>query len=189
MEYLGFYINEQMKWTFKSHKGFFIPVIYNEHIKGLRIHLETEYKFDTTDIWFSSGNEYKGASAKNSLMIFVPKDYKKIKMYNIKSENQKEDIIIASEFIMAYKLFNKYNKLTIALPNRITKKQANLILEKINILSVDIYLDKHTILTDTTSLHQNLLELIDEEKKKVNFIFDYKDLINNKEEQIIKNVA
>ena len=75
------------------------------------------------------------------------------------------------------------------MPNRITKKQANLILEKINILSVDIYLDKHTILTDTTSLHQNLLELIDEEKKKVNFIFDYKDLINNKEEQIIKNVA
>lgn len=92
MEYLGFYINEQMKWTFKSHKGFFIPVIYNEHIKGLRIHLETEYKFDTTDIWFSSGNEYKGASAKNSMMIFVPKDYKKIKMYNIKSENQKEEI-------------------------------------------------------------------------------------------------
>ena len=68
----GFYLNKQMKWTFKSHKGFFVPVIYDNEIKGLRIHLENEYKLKTTDIWFSSANEYQGTASTNNIMIFVP---------------------------------------------------------------------------------------------------------------------
>lgn len=165
-----------MKWTFKSHKGFFIPVIYAGEIKGLRIHLEEEYKLDTTDIWFSSGNEYQGACAKNSIMIFMPETEKNIEIYN-SNKNNKKDIIIASEFLMGYKLFNRDNKITIAIPNRISKKQGQMILNNINIDNVDVYIDKHTISCDYLPLFKNLLCYIAEEKENIKYILDYKELI------------
>lgn len=163
----GFFLNKQMKWTFKSHKGFFIPVIYNGYIKGLRIHLEENYKLDTTDIWFSSGNEYQGTSAKNSIMIFMPKT---------DQISTKNNIVIASEILIGHRLFERDNKITIAIPNKINKKQAQLILNNINISNADIYIDKHTISCDYKSLYHNLLKYIDEEKQNIKFILDYKDL-------------
>lgn len=164
----GFFLNKQMKWTFKSHKGFFIPVIYNGYIKGLRIHLEEKYRLNTTDIWFSSGNEYQGTCAKNSIMIFMPKNEKTI---------IKKDIVIASEILIGYRLFERDNKITIAIPNKINKKQGQSILNNIDISNADIYIDKHTISCDYKSLYQNLLNYIDEEKQNIKFVFDYKDLL------------
>lgn len=176
VEYHGFFLNEQMKWTFKSHKGFFIPVIYNDEIKGLRIHLEEEYRLATTDIWFSSGNEYQGTNAKNHIMIFIPETERRIKVYD-KNNIQKKDIIVCSEFLMAYKLFNRDNKITIAIPNRITKKQGQKIIEDIDINTVDVYIDKHTISYDYMPIYSNFLNNIPEDKQKINFIFKYEDLI------------
>ena len=174
-----------MKWTFKSHKGFFIPVIWGGYIKGLRIHLEDKYKLDTTDIWFSSGNEYQGASAENSIMIFVPETQRKIEAYNSNKIDRK-DVVIASEFLVGYRLFERDKKITIALPNRITKKQGQMILNNINIGNADVYIDRHTILYDYMPIYKNLLNYIEDEKKDFNFIFNYKDL--NKKEDYKENV-
>lgn len=174
-------MNKQMKWTFKSHKGIFIPVIHNQEIKGLRIHLEGKYKLDTTDIWLSSVNEYQGTSASNNIMIFIPEEECRIKVHDIKNIPEK-DIIIASDILMGYRLFNRDRKITIAVPNKISKQQAQMILNNISVKSADIYFDEHTIKYDFKSIFRNLLNHIPEEKQKINCILNYKDLIKNDEE-------
>lgn len=182
-------MNEQMKWTFKSHKGFFIPVIYNNEIKGLRIHLEEKYKLSTTDIWFSSSNEYQGTSARNSLMIFFPESEKRIEVFNSNNSNGK-NIAITSEILIGYRIFARDNKITIAIPNKITKKQADEILNNLKISNADIYIDEHTVTYDYKSIYRNLISQIPEENQNTNFIFNYKDLIlNNNENAINESVA
>lgn len=188
LECHGFYLNNQMKWTFKSHKGFFVPVIYNHEIKGLRIHLDEKYSLETTDIWFSSGNEYQGTCAQNSIIIFIPNTEKKLNIYN-SNIMHKKDINIASEFLLGYRLFCRDQKITIAVPNRITKKQEHDILSNLNINSVEIYIDKHTVSYDCISIYKNLLNNINisREKLNFNFVFDYKDLMIK--ESINKNIS
>lgn len=184
----GFYLNEQMKWTFKGHKGFFIPVIYEGEIKALRIHLEKEYKLKTTDIWFSSANEYQGSSVNNNIMIFVPEIERKFAVYDI-NNIPKKDIVITSEILMGYRLFYRDNKITMAMPNKITKKQGQKILDNININSADVYIDEHTVRYDCDSIYKNLLNHIPEEKANVNFIFNYKDLIKEEKGLNLDKVA
>ena len=188
LECLGFYINKQMKWTFKSHKGFFVPVMYGDEIKGLRIHLEEKYKLDTTDIWFSSANEYQGASASNNIMIFMPETERMIKVYN-SNEFYGKDVVIASDILMGYKLFNRDKKITIAIPNRISKSQGKKIINSIDINSADIYIDEHTIKYDYRPIYNNLLNYIPEDRKTFNFIFDYKELIKEETNASFKRAA
>lgn len=189
LEYHGFFLNEHMKWTFKSHKGFFIPVIYNNEIKGLRIHLEEKYKLSTTDIWFSSSNEYQGSSAKNNIMIFFPDNEKRIEVFN-SNKSIGKDIAITSDILIGYRIFNRDKKITIAIPNKITKQQAEEILGNINVNSADIYIDEHTVTYDYKSIYRNLISKIPEEKQNINFIFNYKELIKeNGKNAIIESVA
>ena len=184
----GFYLNQQMKWTFKSHKGFFIPVIDNDEIKGLRIHLENEYKLKTTDIWFSSANEYQGSASTNNIMIFMPDSERKLGVFDI-NNIPKKDIVITSEILLGYRLFLRDNKITIAIPNKISKKLSQNILNNMNINSADIYIDEHTIRYDYSSIYKNLINHIPEEKENINFIFNYKDLIKDEIGTDIKKVA
>lgn len=177
-----------MKWTFKSHKGFFIPVIHEDEIKGLRIHLEDEYKLKTTDIWFSSANEYQGTASTNNIMIFVPDTERKLGVFDI-NNIPKKDIVITSEILLGYRLFYRDNKITIAIPNKISKKQSQKILNIMNVNSADIYIDEHTIRYDYKSIYKNLLSYIAQEKEKFNFIFNYKDLIKDEIDTEIKKVA
>ena len=162
----GFYMNKQMKWTFKSHKGFFIPVIYQNRINGLRIHLDKKYKLETTDIWFSSSKEFQGANAENLIQILMPEKERKVELLNRNLFKEKE-VILASEFLLAYRLFKKINKITIAVPNTISKKQANYLLKEFNIKKIDVFLDKHTIYTDPIPIYTNLLNRIDDSRKNI----------------------
>lgn len=179
----GFYLNEQMKWTFKSHKGFFVPVIYNNRIKGLRIHLEKEYKLETTDIWFSSSKEYRGANAKNHILILVPDNKTNLELMNRDKKDEK-DIVITSEMLLAYKAYSTFHKITIGLPNTISKKQSTGILQNINVGKADIFLDRHTVFTDPFPIYKNLLDKIDENKRKIEMIFDNADMAKIKSENI-----
>lgn len=101
----GFYKDKKFRWNFKSHNGIFIPIIDNCKIIALRIHLDKEYNTDTTDIWFSSSQENEGTKINNNIMILFPEN-KRIQIMNNKQE--RKDIIIASEMILAYKLSNRF---------------------------------------------------------------------------------
>lgn len=101
----GFFKDKKFRWNFKSHKGMFIPVIDNCKIVALRIHLDTVYSIDTTDIWFSSSQENEGTKVNNNIMILFPENNKIQLMNNVK---EKRDIIVASEMILAYKIANTY---------------------------------------------------------------------------------
>lgn len=168
----GFYINDNMKFTFKSHKGFFIPVKNNNNILGLRIHLDEQYKFDTTDIWFSSGNEFQGVEAKNNIMILNP-ERSSLTLYN-----GGKDIIIASEMLIAYKAFSTFNQITIGLPNTISKEQAYKFLNSIDIKSAKIFMDKHTMLTDPYPIYNRIIGTIKNAENNVGFVLNDKDIRN-----------
>ncbi|MFR1776907.1 MAG: hypothetical protein ACLSW4_02465 [Clostridia bacterium] len=103
----GFFKDKKFRWNFKSHKGIFIPIIDNCKIVALRIHLDTVYSIDTTDIWFSSSQENEGTKVNNNIMILFPKNNKIQLMNNVK---EKRDIIVASEMILAYKIANTYKE-------------------------------------------------------------------------------
>ena len=101
----GFFKDKKFRWNFKSHKGIFIPIIDNCKIISLRIHLDTMYSIDTSDIWFSSSQENEGAKISNNIMILFPKENRLQLMNN---NQEKKDIIIASEMILAYKIASAY---------------------------------------------------------------------------------
>lgn len=173
-----------MKWTFKSHEGFFIPVIYNNKIQGIRIHLEKEYKLKTTDIWFSSSKEYRGTNSKNSILLLIPNDITKLQLVN--NEKEEREIIIASEMLLAYKAYKELNKVTIGLPNTISAKQAERILSDIKIRQADIYFDFHTMFTDPSPIYRNLLDKIGEDKIDIKFILNNLDMKKLSYENIAK---
>ncbi len=180
----GFYLNKQMKWTFKSHEGFFVPVIYNNKIQGLRIHLDKEYKLKTTDIWFSSSKEYRGSNAKNSILLLIPKDIEKLEL--VTKENEGKEIIIASEMLLAYKAYKEWNKITIGLPNTISAKEAERILSNIKIKQANVYFDFHTVFTDPSPIYRNLLDKIDEDKINIKFIIKNSDMEKLDNENVAK---
>lgn len=103
----GFFKDKKFRWSFKSHKGIFIPILDNCKIGALRIHLDEVYSVDTSDIWFSSGQESEGTKANNNIMILFPKGNKIQFINNLK---EGKDIIIASEMILAYKIANTYKE-------------------------------------------------------------------------------
>ena len=174
----GFFMNKQMKWTFKSHKGFFIPVMYHNRINGLRIHLDKKYKLETTDIWFSSSKEFQGANAENWIQILMPEEERKSQLLDRNLFKEKE-VVLASEFLLAYRLFKKLNKITIAVPNTISKKQAIYLLKEFNIKKIDVFLDKHTIYTDPVPIYNNLLDRIDDSRKNIKMIIADNDISNS----------
>lgn len=173
-----------MKWTFKSHKGFFVPVIYNNVIKGLRIHLDEKYNMETTDIWFSSSKEYMGANAKNWMLLLIPNDITNFELIN--DNRIGRDIVISSEMILAYKAYNEFNKITIGLPNTISVKQGKEILSNIKIRKADIYLDLHTIFTDPTPIYRNLLNYLDKDNVYEKLIITDRQMSEIRNDESIK---
>lgn len=158
-----------------------MPVIYNNKIKGLRIHLESKYKLDTTDIWFSSSQEYKGANAKNWMLMLLPKEDTKLELFN--NDIKERDVVIASEMLLAYKAYSEYNKITIGLPNTISKKQIKEILSKIKIRQADFYLDLHTLWYHTTPIY-DLKDKIGEDKTRIKMIFKDADMTEIKSDNV-----
>ena len=157
----GFYQNANFKWTFKSHEGIFVPVINNNSIIGLRIHLDKKYNANTTDIWFSSKNEYNGSKAKNEFMILRPE------VYNIQllNKERQQDIIIATEMILAHRLHSKYkNEIVIGIPNIISKLETGRLANLISIDNIYIVMDFHTISNSAVSAIENLVDYFGKDK-------------------------
>ena len=162
----GFFQDTDFKWTYKSHKGIFIPVTLNNKIQGLRILLDNEYRLDTENIWFSSNNEYNGTKASNWPMILKDNTVNWIDMYN--SDNS-TSIIIATEMILAHKLFNNTNKTVIGIPNNIDKDLILSIVQRMNASEVFLYADKYTILHTSTLMYENTVKSLERQNIKVEF--------------------
>lgn len=162
----GFYQDTDFKWNYKSHKGIFIPVILNNKIQGLRILLDKEYGLDTENIWFSSNNEHNGTKANNWPMVLKDKNTNWIDMYN---SNKNESVILATEMILAHKLFNNTNKTVIGVPNNIDKDLILSIIKRMNVSEVFVYADKYTILHTSSSMYVNIIQALENNNIKVDF--------------------
>ena len=182
----GFYQDTDFKWTYKSHKGIFVPTTLNNKIQGLRILLDEVYGLDTENIWFSSNNEYNGTKASNWPMVLKNNDVNWIDMYNSK---RKESIIIATEMILAHKLFNNTKKTVIGIPNNIDKDLILSIVKRLNASEVFLYADKYTILHTSCSMYENTIQILQENNIKVDFriALSEKD-IGNELDEYDKNI-
>lgn len=178
----GFYQDKDFKWTYKSHNGIFVPVQFNNKIQGLRICLDSQYSMDTENIWFSSSDKYNGTKAINWPMILKSKDTNWINMYNSKKEN---GIIIATEMMLAHKLFYQTNKTVIGIPNNIDKETLLNITNGINTNEVFVYVDRYTMLHTSSLIVKNVIETLESQGIKVNF----RVAITNISEKIEEKVA
>lgn len=157
----GFYQNANFKWTFKSHSGIFVPVISNNTIIGLRINLDKKYSGNTTDIWFSSKNEYNGCKARNEFMMLRPETFN-IQLLN---KNNRHDVIIATEMILAHKLHSIYkNEIVIGIPNIISKSETEKLANLVNIDNIYLVMDFHTITNSAVSAIENLYNYYGKDK-------------------------
>ncbi len=162
----GFMQDTDFKWTYKSHEGIFIPVMMENKIQGLRILLDNKYGLDTENIWFSSNNEYNGTKASNWAMILKCKEKNWIDIYN---STTSESIIIATEMILAHKLFNNTNKTVIGVPNSIDKDLILNIVKRMRANEVLLYADRYTILHTSSSMYINIIKSLEKNNVKVDF--------------------
>lgn len=185
----GFMQDKDFKWTYKSHEGIFIPVVMDNKIQGLRIHLDKKYSKDTENIWFSSNNEYNGTKASNWPMILKPGEVNWIDMYN-----HTTTIIVATEMILAHKLFNSTKQLVLGIPNNLDKEILLDIIKRMKIKEVFLYVDRYTITHTSTLMYSNVIDTLEKLGIKVNFriaLIDERFLsdFQKQEENIEKNVA
>lgn len=87
-------------------------------------------------------------------------------MYN--SDNS-TSIIIATEMILAHKLFNNTNKTVIGIPNNIDKDLILSIVQRMNASEVFLYADKYTILHTSTLMYENTVKSLERQNIKVEF--------------------
>ncbi|MCI8519366.1 MAG: hypothetical protein HFJ51_04715 [Clostridia bacterium] len=162
----GMFQDIDFKWTYKSHNGIFIPVVFNNKIQGLRILLDDEYKLDTENIWFSSNNEHNGTKASNWPMILKEENSNWINMYNA---NETQSIIIATEMILAHKLFNNTHKTVIGIPNSVDKEVVLNIAKRMNVDKVFLYVDKCSLLHSNMAIFSNIINTLEEQNIKIDF--------------------
>ena len=154
----GFHQNKNFKWTFKSHPGIFIPIRNNGKINSLRIHLDKEYSNETTDIWFSSGDKFNGTKASNGIMILYPKK-DVIQLFNNK---ESKEIIMVSEMLLAYKVFEKYKDfIVVAIPNVISKSEIKKLDSLNEIYKIHLIIEEHTLKYNTVGLLSTLNKKFD----------------------------
>lgn len=162
----GMFQDIDFKWNYKSHNGIFIPVTLNNKIQGLRILLDSEYALDTENIWFSSNNLYNGTKATNWPMVLKDNALNWIDMYNSKSN---VSIIIATEMILAHKIFNNTNKTVVGIPNNIDKDLILSIVKRMSAAEVILYVDKYTLLHTSNLMYENVIQALEEQNIKVDF--------------------
>lgn len=168
----GFFQDIDFKWTYKSHKGIFIPVFLDNRIQGLRIFLDEQYRNDTQNIWFSSNNQYNGTKANNFITILKDETCSWLDMYN---SNNKTGLIIATEIILAHKLFNNTNKVVIGIPNNVDKDIILNLVNRLKAKEVFLYQDIYSIKHTGVLIYKNVIETLESNGIKVHFriITDY----------------
>lgn len=182
----GFYQNNRFRWTFKSHKGLFVPVINNCRIIGLRINLDKKYDMETTDIWFSSGQDNNGTKASNNMMILLPKENR---LQIINDKKNEKDIIITSEMILGYKAYIKYpDKIVIAVPNVITNSEIKKLDKIKNICAIHVVMDKHTVLHNSESLMSSLINKYGKEKVELDISLNECEIPESLDKKLKDNI-
>lgn len=166
MEFHGFFQDKDFKWTYKSHNGIFIPATLNNKIQGLRICLDEKYSKDTENIWFSSNNEYNGTKASNWPIVLNNENINWANMYNSKNTNS---IIIATEIILAHKLFNSTDKVVIGIPNNIDREILWNVINRMNPNEVTVYFDNYTVLHTSAMAYKNTMLFLQEKGIKSDF--------------------
>lgn len=162
----GFFQDKDFKWTYKSHKGIFIPVYLDNRIQGLRIFLDEEYRNDTKNIWFSSNNEYNGTKTNNFITILKDEKCSWFDMYNSKSKNK---IIIATEIILAHKLFNSTSEIVIGIPGNVDKDIIVNLINRMKVKEVFLYHDMYSIRHTSLLVYRNVVDTLENMGIKVNF--------------------
>ena len=162
----GFYQDKDFKWTFKSHNGIFIPVVLNNKIQGLRIALDEVYSNDTENIWFSSNNEYNGTKATNWPIVLRGENISWADMYNSKNKNE---ILIATEIILAHKLHFMTDKVVLGIPNNIDKELLWNVISSMNVNEAVVYFDNYTLKHTAASTYANTMLFLEEKGIKTNF--------------------
>lgn len=181
----GFFQDKDFKWTYKSHDGIFIPVIFNNKIQGLRINLDTEYRFDTKNIWFSSNNKYNGTKAINWPILLIDNKANLLEVFN---SNTKKEIIMTTEIIDAHKLFNSKRKIILGVPNSINKNLLIDIINRLNVEEVILYADTYTLLHASSSMYRNIIKLLENQGIKVVLkYFVEEQIISNSINEFVKD--
>ena len=122
-------------------------------------------------------------------MILKPEDINWIDMYN-----NATTIIVATEMILAHKLFNSTQQLVLGITNNLDKEILLDIIERLKIKEVFLYVDKYTIAHTSTLMYSNVIETLEKHEIKVNFriaLIDESFLsdFQKQENNIEKNVA
>lgn len=181
----GFFQGKDFKWTYKAHKGIFIPVYLDNRIQGLRIFLDEQYRNDTDNIWFSSNNEYNGTKAYNFITILKDENCSWLDVYNSKNRNS---IIIASEMILAHKLFNSTNKVVIGIPNNVDKDIILNLVNRMKAKEVFLYFDIYSLKHTSVLIYRNVIDTLENNGIKVHFriitnYFESSNIDNNIQEK------
>lgn len=184
----GFWQDKDFKWTYKSHKGIFIPVILNDKIQGLRICLDEKYGKDVQNIWFSSNNEFNGTKACNWSLVLKNEKVNWLNLYNSTNNNT---IIIATEIIVAHQLFNNTNKLVVGIPNNIDKDWLWNIIDNMKPKEVFVYFDEYTIIHTSTAAYNNTIKFLEEQgiKTHIRIVAKNSESITEEKSEKQKNVA
>lgn len=99
-------------------------------------------------------------------MILRNKNTNWAEMYNANNQT----VIIASEMILAHKLFYNTNKIIIGIPNNINKELILNIVNRLNASKVYLYIDKYTLSHIlSTNVVNNVLETLEQQGIKVDF--------------------
>ena len=136
-------------------------------IEALRIHLDSKYTNDTTDIWFSSRSEYNGSMINNAIMIIKPDNYK---LRPIGKNNENINIIIVSEMLFAYILNNTIkDTIIVGIPNYLSKNEIKRIDDLGDINKIYLILDYHSALHNSYGIIDNLKKICPGENIEVGF--------------------
>ena len=177
----GFFQDTDFKWTYKSYEGIFIPVFLDNKIQGLRIFLDDKFDDGTESIWFSSNNKYNGAKANNWPILLKEDNVSWTKLYNSKKSNT---LIIATEILAAYKLFNEFGNLVLGIPNNINKELLWEIISRMRVKEVTIYVDTYTMKHTSNLVFKNVISFLEEKNIKVHFKLDLEySKLNKKQEK------
>lgn len=99
-------------------------------------------------------------------MILKAENTNWINLYN---SNESKSIIIATEMILAHKLFNNTSKIVVGVPNSIDKELILNIVKRLKATEVLLYIDKYTILHLNMSVFTNIIDVLEEQNIKVDF--------------------
>ena len=118
-------------------------------------------------------------------MILYPEAFV-LKVMNNKNSNN--NVIIATEMLLAYKIKMRFkDKIVIAIPNTISKRELSKINDFLNINYIDLVLDTHTVLHGSDNLIKDFYNKFREDKIKIHVSINNCEIPSQLTEKYDKN--